>query len=267
MNKIITRIALFLACFSVTIDAAENTTLQKIKDFYWKYNFKAQVISSSITLLSKNLITQDNQNQLIYGSEPIKAESLVALFTQNLLALKLNPAHVKICAIRTDWVDLYRSQGVFMMQTDRVIWIDEQFFLTELTEKQQKATIAYLCIGLASNFILWDSLMAVVTGIGAVGLNLCLEKNLSKHISPDQSQWGPYLENWAAYLIAIYTAQYANTKMLELSKRNRTHMLCKKYVSLGNNPQDLIEVFTLSDEMSGSDSYLFSTNQLKALIK
>ena len=266
MYKTITKIALFLSACTAAIDASELTLFQKLNSFYWKYNFKGQIIQPSSNVIINHFIAYKNQKAAAYGSEEVKTESLRNLFTQHLLALKLNLADIKIYAIRTDWVDQYRAQGIYMMQADRAIWIDEEFFITELNEKQQEAAIAYLCLAIESNYARWDSLMAGVTAVVAVGLNLVLEKSAYKHIpyiSQDQSQWGPYLSNWTAYLAAVYAAQYANKMMLRLWQKQRLDSLCKKYVAMGNNTQDLIEVLTLSDEMSGSDRFLAAITSLK----
>jgi hypothetical protein len=268
MHKTINKITLFLVCFTTTVHTADLTFFKKCKNFYWNYYFKAETIKPSAEILIKNLLDQLHQKNLAYGTELIKNESLTALFTKNFLELKLNADILKVYSIRTDWVDQYRAQGIFMVKTDRAIWIDEEFFITELTEKQQQACITYLCLAAESKPIRWNSLMAVTTGAAALGFNLLLEKSFTKHIpyiSQDQSQWGPYLANWTAYLTAVYAAQYANKKMLNCYQNNRIENLFKKYVSLGHSAQDLIEVFEKSDEMSGGDRYLKAINTLKAV--
>ncbi len=266
MYKTIKKVTLFLLVCTAALDASDLTFFQKLNSFYWKYNFKGQIIQSSSTVITNHFIAYINQKAAYYGSEEVKIESLSNLFSKHLLALKLNLADIKIYALRNDLVDKFRAQGIFMMQTDKAIWIDEEFFITELNQKQQEAAIAYLCLGIESNYARWDSLMAGVTAVAAVGLNLVLEKSAYTYIpyiSQDQSQWGPYLSNWTAYLAAVFAAQYANTKMLNLYQNKRIDSLLKKYVAMGNNPQDLIEVFTLSDEMSGSDRLLAAITSLK----
>ncbi len=266
MYKTITKIALFLSVCTAALESSELTYFQKLNSFYWKYNFKAEAIRSSSNVIINHVKGYKNQKAAIYGSEEVKTELLRNLFSQHLLALKLNLADIKIYAIRTDWVDQYRAQGIFMMQSDRAIWIDEEFFITELNHKQQAAAIAYLCVGIESNYVRWDSLMAGVTAVAALGLNFVLEKSAYTYIpytSENQSQWGPYLSNWTVYLAAVFAAQYANKKMLSLWQNQRIDTLCKKYIAMGNNAQDLIEVFTLSDEMSGSDRFLAAITSLK----
>ncbi len=266
MYKTIKKVTLFLLVCTAALDASDLTFFQKLNSFYWKYNYKVQTIQPSSTVIKKYATQYHHQEVATYGSEAVKTESLKNLFSQHLLALKLNLADIKIYALRTDWVNQYRAQGTFMMQTDRAIWIDEEFFIKELNQKQQEAAIAYLCLGIESNYARWESLMAGVTAVAAVGLNLVLEKSAYTYIpyiSQDQSQWGPYLSNWTAYLAAVFAARYANSKMLGLYKNQRVDSLLKKYVAMGNNAQDLIEVFTLSDEMSGSDTYLAAITSLK----
>jgi len=259
MTKTFSKILLSIITCIPAAHAFQMPSWSACKNFYWNYNFKyGQVTAPSVELIAKHAQSKVHENKNTFGSEPLVTDSLKQLFAQNFAQLNLDPAKIKILGIQKDLTDLYLASGSFMIQTDRCIWINEDFFTTQLTQEQREAAVAYLCCGIESNFARKDSLVAVATGAMAVGMVYSLDKLLNQnipYISGKQAEWGPYLANWVAFLTAIYAAQYANKKSLNVYSIYRVEKLLSRYAELGHNTQALKEVFEKSDELSGATRY------------